>query len=328
MIELAHLGLRVGHAHDERLKSGASVVLPDEPAVAAIHVMGGAPGTRETDLLAPEQTVERVHAVVLSGGSAFGLDAAAGVQAWLAGKGRGFAIGTARVPVVPAAILFDLLNGGDKDWGRFPPYRELGFAAAERAAPSVESGSVGAGTGATTANLKGGFGAASTVLEDGATVAAFVAVNAVGRVTIGDGPHFWAAPFEVGNEFGGLGMPQTLPADATALVTKHGRSEAPTNTTIAVIATDATLSKAQAKRLAIMAHDGIARAVWPAHSPMDGDTVFVLSTEKRPLGDPVGGLVALGAAAAATLARAIALGVYSAAPMPGDTLPTWRERFG
>ena len=151
-------GLKIGHAEDVRLGSGATAIIFDKPAVASIDVRGGGPGTRETALLDPAQTVEGIDAITLSGGSAFGLDAASGVQAWLKEKGRGFAVRTARVPIVPAAILFDLLSGGDKEWGRYPPYRELGYAAAAAAGIDFALGSFGAGTGATTVNCKGGIG--------------------------------------------------------------------------------------------------------------------------------------------------------------------------
>ena len=205
-------GIKIGHAEDARLGSGATAIVFDEPAVASIDVRGGGPGTRETALLDPAQTVEGIDAITLSGGSAFGLDAASGVQAWLKEKGRGFAVRTARVPIVPAAILFDLLNGGDKDWGRFPPYRELGYAAAAAAGVDFALGSVGAGTGATTVNLKGGIGSASAQTEDGDTVGALAVVNAVGSVVVDRGPWFWAAPFERNGEFGGRGWPSPFPA--------------------------------------------------------------------------------------------------------------------
>ncbi|MDR3372968.1 MAG: P1 family peptidase [Ancalomicrobiaceae bacterium] len=325
-------GLTVGHAEDARLKSGVSVVIADEPAVASVCVMGGAPGTRETDLLAPEQTVERVDALVLSGGSAFGLDAAAGVQAWLAENGRGFAIGPARVPIVPAAVLFDLLNGGDKGWGRFSPYRDLGFAAAAAASSQpLQLGSIGAGAGATTATVKGGLGTASARLPGGITIAALVAVNAVGSALVGDSAHFWAAPFEIDGEFGSLGYPYPWPDDATLPRLKGAARPTPeavlANTTIAILATDATLTKAEAKRLAVMAHDGFARALYPAHTPFDGDLVFALSTGRCPLGG-IAELVELGIAGANVLARAIARGVHAATPAEGDLVPCWSERNG
>lgn len=321
-------GLKVGNASDERIKSGVTVVFCDAPVTAAVQVLGGAPGTRETDLLAPHNTVEAVHALVLSGGSAFGLDAASGVQALLRERGIGFEVGPHRIPIVPAAILFDLLNGGDKDWGRYPPYRELGYAAAQAAETAFAIGTAGAGAGALVAGLKGGLGSASSVLADGTTVGGLVAVNAMGSATVGDTRHFWAAPFEIGDEFGGLGLPHPLPANATDVRLKFRDfgASALANTTIAVIATDAILTKAEAKRLAIGAHDGFARALWPAHTAMDGDLVFALATGasgRRPEGN---GFIDLCAAAASTMARAIARGVHAAVPAEGDIFPAWSAR--
>lgn len=315
-------GLRVGNAEDARLKSGVSVVLCDEPAVAAVKVLGGAPGTRETDALAPHNTVGQVHGVVLSGGSAFGLDAASGVQAALREKGVGYEVAGHRVPLVPAAILFDLANGGDKQWGRYPPYRELGYAAARSAARDFAIGTAGAGTGATSAGLKGGLGSASTRLSGGVTVGALVAANPVGAVNIAGTAHFWAAPFEIGDEFGGLGLPSPWPADAARLGTKlDARPGA--STTIAIIATDAALSRGAAKRLAISAHDGFTRAIWPAHTPADGDLVFALATGAS--GVPLDGTGALElfAVAGATMARAIARAVHAATPAADDPFPVW-----
>lgn len=321
-------GLRVGSSADARLKSGVTVVICDEPAVAAVQVLGGAPGTRETDLLEPHNTVERVDAVVLSGGSGFGLDAASGVQAWLREQGRGFPVGPHRIPIVPAAILFDLMNGGNKDWGRYPPYRELGHEAASNAAEAFAIGSAGAGTGALTFGLKGGLGSASSVLQSDVTVGALVAVNAIGNVTVGDAGHFWAAPFEKDVEFGGRGFPAPLPADADRIALKmRDRARPAANTTIGLIATDASLTKAQAKRLAISAHDGFARAIWPAHTAMDGDLVFALATGEKPAPRD-DAFIDLCAAASATMARAVARGVFAASPAPADILPTWHERYG
>jgi L-aminopeptidase/D-esterase-like protein len=319
-------GLLVGNAEDRALASGVTAIVFDQPAIASGDVRGGAPGTRDTDLLAPEETVERIDAIVLSGGSAFGLDAPGGAQAWLREQGRGFAVGAVRVPIVPGAILFDLLNGGNKDWGRFPPYRDLGYAAAANVAETFALGSAGAGLGANTVNLKGGLGSASATTRDGATVGAIVAVNAVGSVTVGDGPHFWAAPFELEGEFGGRGLPSPRPPDALTVRLK-GRPRQ--NTTIALVATDATLTKPQAKRLAVVAHDGLARAIYPVHTPLDGDIVFSASTMRRPLADPIYALAELGALAANVLARAIARAVYEATalPFPG-ALPGWKDKFG
>ncbi len=319
-------GIRVGNAEDRRLGSGVTAIVFDEPAAASVDIRGGGPGTRETDLLDPAMTVERIDGLVLSGGSAFGLDAASGVQAWLKEQGRGLLVRTVRVPIVPGAILFDLLNGGDKDWGRFPPYRELAYAAAGAAGEDFLLGSVGAGLGATCADLKGGLGSASAIAADGTTVGALVAANPVGVVTVGDGPWFWAAPFERDAEFGGHGLPASMPPGALALRIKGVARE---NTTIAMVATDATLTKAQLRRLAIMAQTGLARAIYPVHTPLDGDVVFAVATRRRPLGDPAQALTELGALAANTLARAVARAVYEATalPFPG-ALSSWKERFG
>ncbi|MFZ2101470.1 MAG: P1 family peptidase [Oricola sp.] len=321
-------GLLVGNADDARLKSGVTVLLCEEPAVAAVQVLGGAPGTRETDLLEPHNTVQAVDALVLSGGSAFGLDAASGVQAALAEMGRGFAVGPHRIPIVPAAILFDLINGGDKEWGRYPPYRELGYAALQAATADFSIGSHGAGAGALTADLKGGLGSASTIVtEAGATVGALVAANPMGTTTVAGTRHFWAAPFEIGDEFGGVGLPHPLPAGATDLRLKfRDRPDPRTNTTIAVIATDAKLTKPECKRLAIAAHDGFARAIWPCHTPMDGDLVFAVSTGRRELKRGAADFIDLCAAASATTARAIARGIHAAKAAEGDLLPVWSSR--
>src|SRR6476469_7293433 len=203
-------GIRVGHAEDAKLGSGVTAVIFDRPVTASVDVRGGGPGTRETALLDPAQTVEGIDAIVLSGGSAFGLDAASGVQAWLRERGRGFQVREARVPIVPAAILFDLLSGGDKNWGRYPPYRELGYEAAKHASADFALGSVGAGLGAKTAYLKGGIGSASAKTHAGITVGAIAAANAAGSMTIGNTQHFWAAPFEQNAEFGGQGWLSSL----------------------------------------------------------------------------------------------------------------------
>ncbi|WP_412728403.1 P1 family peptidase [Ensifer adhaerens] len=317
-------GLSVGNAEDHRLKSGVTAIVCDPQATAAVQVLGGAPGTRETDLLEPHNTVQTVDAIILSGGSAFGLDAASGAQAALREMGRGFAVGPHRVPIVPSAILFDLINGGEKDWGRFPPYRDLGYEAVRKAGLGFSTGSAGAGTGALTATFKGGLGSASIVLPNGITVGALVAVNALGSATVGGTRHFWAAPFEKLEEFGGLGLPHPLPADASDIRTKlRPNLSAAANTTIAVIATDAVLTKAEAKRLAIAAHDGFSRALWPAHTPLDGDLVFALATGESGRTLQLEDFIDLGAAAAATMARAIARGVHDATPAENDPLPCW-----
>jgi L-aminopeptidase/D-esterase-like protein len=288
-------------------------------------VRGGGPGTRETALLDPAQTVDGIDAIVLAGGSAFGLDAASGVQAYMREIGRGFRVRDAVVPIVPGAIMFDLLNGGDKNWGRYPPYRDLGYEAAKAAAAEFALGSAGAGLGATTATLKGGVGSASAMTRGGVTVGALAVVNAVGTTTIGAGPHFWAAPFEQNGEFGGRGWPASLAPADLAIRAKGGPQE---NTTITVIATDAKLSKAECNRLAIMAQDGLARAVYPVHTPLDGDLVFSAATGAKPLTDPHYGLAELGMLAANVVARAIARGVFEATALPfAGALPSWKDKF-
>jgi L-aminopeptidase/D-esterase-like protein len=317
-------GVKVGHADDAQLGSGVTVIVFDQPAVASMDVRGGGPGTRESVLLDPAMTIERIDAITLAGGSAFGLDAASGVMAWLAEQGRGYPVRSARVPIVPGAILFDLLNGGDKDWGRYPPYRELGYSAAVAAAEGFSLGSVGAGLGAITVNLKGGVGSASATTR-GFTVGALAAVNAAGSVTVGYGPWFWAAPYELNGEFGGLGFPSPVPLDA---LVPHIKGRPGENTTLVIVACDAALTKPQARRLAIMAHDGLARAIRPVHTPLDGDVVFAAAAGSRPLADPIADLAELGALAADVVARAIARAVYEAVPLPfPGALPSWRHRF-
>lgn len=327
-------GVSVGHATNLALGSGVTTVIFEEAAVASVSVLGGAPGSRDTTMLEPEMTIERVDAIVLSGGSCFGLDAAGGVQAWLHEQGRGTPIGPMLIPIVPQAIIFDLLNGGNKDWGRFSPYREMGYAAAEAAQPgSFALGTVGAGTGATTPLVKGGLGSASAMTAEGYRVAAIAVVNSVGNPLVGAGPHFWAAPFEEKAEFGGLGLP-TAPFSAEMLRPRLKGQPDPdsaslpeTGTTIGLVVTDAPLTKAQAKRLAIAAQDGLARAVHSAHLTFDGDTMFAASTGKgEALGPAALGLICH--TATMVTARAIARGVYEATALPNpEAIPDWRQRF-
>ena len=306
-----------------------SVILPDERAVAAVDVRGGAPGTRETDALAADTLVEAVDAIVLAGGSVYGLAAADGVTAWLGARGRGFGMvardGVPKSPVVPAAILYDLANGGDKAWGLEPPYRRLGLEAIESAGLEVALGSFGAGAGAMAGAIKGGTGSASVVTDDGYTVGALVAVNSFGSVVAPGGRAFWAAPYELGGEFGGVAL-----GDAHAGPDDWGLAKADPkpgqNTTIACVATDAALTPAQARRLALMAQDGLARAIRPVHAPFDGDVVFALSTGRIALGTNADFTLArLGALAADCLARAVARGVHEATAWPGTDVRCWRE---
>jgi L-aminopeptidase/D-esterase-like protein len=327
-------GILVGNVEDQRLRSGVSVVLCEAASVASVDVRGGAPGTRETDLLEPAARNERIDAICLSGGSAFGLSAADGVMRWLKERGRGVPVAGTVVPIVPTAILFDLLNGGDKNWD-WPPYRELGYAAAGKAGTDFALGNAGAGLGAKAGNLKGGLGSASAVdSSSGLQVGALVAVNARGYTTMGDMPQFWAWALEQQAEFGGLPPPahglslsvSHARADLTHDPADAARSDPRANTTIAVVATNARLDKASAKRLAVMAQDGLARAIRPVHTPQDGDTVFAIATGKHDLGGDPLALAELGTLAADCLARAAARGVYNAATL--GAARGWRDVFG
>ncbi len=322
-------GLRVGQAMDARARTGVTVILPDERAVCAVDVRGGGPGTRETDALGADTLVEAVDAVVLSGGSVYGLAAADGVAAWLGARGRGYGLvttpGVPRSPIVPAAILYDLANGGDKSWGLDPPYRALGIAAAEGADHRFDLGTAGAGAGAMAGALKGGVGSASAMTSDGYTVGALAAVNSFGSVVAPGGRAFWAAPYEVDGEFGDVPLGRVRASgEDWGLAKRDPRVGA--NTTIACVAVDAILTPAQARRVAMMAQDGLARAIRPVHAPFDGDVVFVLATGRRPLAEAEAfTLTRLGAIAADCLARATARGVYEARAWPGTSARCWRD---
>lgn len=327
-------GILIGNAEDHDLRSGVTVVLCERPSVASVDVRGGAPGTRDTDLLDPSCRVDRVDAICLSGGSAYGLSAADGVMRWLRDRGRGLAVADVVVPIVPTAILFDLLNGGDKSWD-WPPYRDLAYDATGRASREFALGNAGAGLGAKAGNLKGGLGSASALdPATGLQVGALVAVNARGYTTMGDLPHFWAWPLEHGSEFGGLSPPSrglsSLTFDERSDLTHDpadaARRDPRGNTTIAVVATNARLDKASAKRLAMMAQDGLVRAIRPVHTPQDGDTVFAVATGMQDLGEDPLALAELGTLAADCLARAVARGVYNAASL--GAARGWRDVFG
>ncbi len=274
-------GLRVGQAACEKAKTGVTAIIPDEPVAMGVDVRGGGPGTRDTDALDPTCLVERVHGVVLSGGSVFGLAAADGVIAALSEKGIGLPLGPRTVPVVPSAILFDLMNGGDKDWGLDAPYRDLGMQAVKALSVDVAEGRTGAGFGARAGARAGGIGTASFETEDGLKVGAIVAVNSFGSVTDGSDV-----------TLGDVDLPKLGFVGA--------------NTTIAVIATNLGLDKAGCKRLAMMAQDGLARSIRPIHTPFDGDTVFALSTASKPCdGELAPTMAVLGTLAADALARAV-----------------------
>jgi len=314
-------GLRVGNAQDIGRRSGTTVILPDRPVVMSVDVRGGAPGTRDTDALDPTCVVETFHGLVLSGGSVFGLAAVDGVTSWLSERGIGLPLGPRPVPVVPGAILFDLANGGDKDWGEDSPYVGLARAACALAGADFALGNAGAGMGASAGSLKGGLGSVSAVDEDGLMVGALIAVNPFGEVVIPGTRTFWSWALEQKDELGGQTPPASLPDSLPLDLRQAGM--AGTNTTIGVVATNAPLSKAQLQRVAIMAQDGLSRAIRPAHTPFDGDTLFALSTARLEglAVDPM--LVArIGAMAADCVARAIARGVYEAESL--GELPAYR----
>ena len=318
-------GLKVGNAHNAHHATGVTVLLPDDPVVAAVDVRGGAPGTRDVSALDPACLVDVVHGIVLSGGSVFGLDAAGGVISHLSEQGVGMSFGRSalHIPIVPSAILFDLTFGPDKSWGATPPYRELGIAAAKAAGSEFDLGNAGAGYGATAGMLKGGLGSASSVFG-GFTVGALVALNPVGSCINPASNDLWARPFELDGEFGPAPSPPAAPVPMTPLGgSKLDARAAGANTTIAVVATDAVLTKAQAHRLAIMASDGMARAIRPIHPPYDGDTVFALATGSTALGEqPNEDLAMLGSTAADCLSRAIGRAMASAEPLHGHD--AWR----
>ena len=306
-------GLRIGQAHDIKVKTGVTVILPDAPAICAVDVRGGGPGTRETDTLSDGGLIDQVHAICLSGGSVYGLAAADGVCAWLGNQRIGYAPGPDPIPVspiVPSAILFDNANGGDKDWGMEPPFRALGIQACEAASNKLSLGVAGAGFGATAGLYPGGLGSASETV-DGITVGAIIAANPVGSPYMPGTECPWAWPYEMNGEFGG----KRPAADYTyqeATDTKLAfLKSAGQSTVIGAIATNAALTQKQLKRLAIMAQDGIAMAVQPSHTPLDGDTIFALSVGDKPCENPVA-LAELGAAAARCTARALMRGVYEA----------------
>ena len=310
-------GLTVGHAEDANVRTGTTVILTDTPCIGAVAVAGGGPGTRETDLLAAGTLVDAVDAICLSGGSAFGLAAADGVTARLHASGRGFGLmnlpGVPKTPIVPAAILYDLANGGDKDWGETSPYNALGRQAFDAAATDFVLGRSGAGFGAKAGAIDGGLGSASLVTNDGMTVGALAAVNCFGATQMPGTEAFWAWPYEIDGEFGGARPPTGYTADADDWGAAKFNPALSQNTTIACVATDIALTTSEAKRVAQMALSGFSRAIRPVFAPFDGDAVFVLSTAKTPLAEPKPlNLARIGELAANTLARAIARGVYEA----------------
>ena len=283
-------GLRIGHAHDGDAQTGVTLVVPDAPMVMAVDVRGGGPGTRETDALDPSTLVERVHGLALAGGSVFGLAAADELVLLLSAAGHGLDIGPGlpRVPVVPGAILFDLGNGGDKNWGDAPPYRRLARQAFAALGTLDPSGSFGAGHGARAGSRQGGIGSVGGRLSSGHRIGALIAVNSFGEAYAGAPPE----------------GPVPMPKLRRSLVDSAGQ-----NTCIGVVATDAPLTRAQARRVAMMAHDGLARCIRPIHTPFDGDTIFVISTAATGVSDSVA-VAEIGTVAADLVAAAVRRGVF------------------
>jgi len=321
-------GIQVGCTEDSVARTGVTVIVPENRAVCAVDVRGGGPGTRETDALQPENLVDAVDAIVLSGGSVYGLGAADGVVAAMGAEGRGFGLidlpGVPRSPVVPSAILYDLANGGDKGWGNAPPYAALGKRAYAARSAQVALGNSGAGFGAQAGALKGGQGSASFVTSDGFSIGALACVNCWGSTTMPNSRAFWAWPFEIDSEFGGARPDRNAHANAEDWSGAKFNLQPRGNTTLACVAVNADLTPAEAKRVAQMASAGIARAIRPVFAPFDGDVVFVLATgatltpTPRPLA-----IAHFGAIAADCLSRAIARGVYSAQSTGGA--PAWRD---
>ena len=313
-------GLTVGNATDEAARTGVTVVRFPGGWTAAVDVRGGGPGVRETAALSPENGYAQLHALTFSGGSVFGLGAADAVTSALSQAGEGFQVRpeTPRVPIVAGAVLYDLANGGDKAWGLDPPYQRLGRQALAATDATFDLGAVGAGRGAKAGVTQGGLGSASLDLGDGLVVGALAAVNPVGSVFMPDGETFWAWPFEIDGEFGGrtptgpAGAVEPLPDDSR--LAGLGRLTPGANTTLAVVAVNADLTPGECLRLAIMAQDGLSRAIRPAHTPFDGDVVFAAASGAVSLGEEgrQQRLARLGSAAGDCLARAIARGVYEA----------------
>ena len=329
-------GLRVGHAHDEARATGVSVVLPDDRSIAACDIRGGGPGTRETDALAPENFVDAVDGIFLSGGSVYGLAAGSAITDWLGARGKGFRLveNVLPSPIVSGAILFDLANGGDKDWGEQPPYYDLArraSIAADHAA--FDLGNVGAGYGALAGHVKGGLGSASCITEDGFEIGALVAVNSFGAVVRPGTRRLWAADYEADDEMGGVEDDRKPDMGDIFANTKMSASPR-TNTSLAVVAVNATLTPSEVRRVAMMAQDGLARAIRPAHAAVDGDSVFALATGRREMGGGGGGVSGmralevsrLGAWGADCVSRAVGRAIWSAESLHGWV--SYREFYG
>ena len=316
-------GILVGNASDSTEKTGVTVVTSGKPFTVVTHAMGGVPGRDESELWLPPTMLEQVDAIVISGGTVFGHDAEAGVCDALRELGRGFPIGNFRDPIVAVGPIYDLTNGGKKTLDP-PPYEDLGWEAYNNIGETFELGTVGAGTGATTADLKGGLGSASFQVNDDVKVGAVVAVNSTGSVTVPDSNRFWAAPFEVDGEFGDAGLPDSA-FSPKEILEQTGHIDRDNISSVAVVATNVELGHAEAKHVAVAAHDGFARAIVPSHTALDCDVVFVISTGEMPLGDEWRDLSSIGNAAWLCVARSIARAVVAARPEPGDVVPCWVE---
>ncbi len=317
-------GIRVGNAEAVVLCTGTTMVLFDQAVTGAVDIRGGSPATRETDLLSPDCVVDAVDAICFSGGSVYGLAAADGAVGWLSEQGRGFEVGPFRAPIVPAACIFDLGSGGGQKIMVEPPYRALARAACESATDGdFDLGNAGAGLGACAGRIKGGLGSVSALADDGLQVAALVVANPAGAVTLPNSPAMWAWPLEQDGEFGGIrptGLEQGHDMDLP------GESRIGGNTSLALVATNADLSKAGAKRVAIAAHDGLARAIRPVHTPFDGDTIFAVATGTLTRPSELMDLARIGSLAADCVARAAARAVYAAADL--GTVPSYRSVYG
>ncbi len=316
-------GIYVGHAQDAKLRSGVTVLHFDEAMACAVDMHGGGPATRETDAVGSDATLGIAHAITLSGGSVFGLAAGDAVAQALCARGIGFSpvVGARPVPLVPGACIYDLANGGAKDWDNTAPYTALAHEALS--APSSSAiGSVGAGIGAVAGAWRGGLGTAS-IITDGITIAALVVVNPIGSPVMPDGRTLWAWPFELGDEFGGRRPNTDMPASATLPIDIKGGRAPGAATCIGAVAVSVPVARETLRRIAIMAQDGLARAIRPSHAQFDGDTLFALAPLDRPPSDPDLSML-LGSAAADCVARSVGRAVWAAdAGWPGT--PSLRE---
>jgi D-aminopeptidase len=310
-------GFLVGNAHDEKLKSGVSVLYNNKPFKAGVHIMGGAPGTRETELLSPDKLVKKIDSIVLSGGSAFGLDASSGVVDYLKARGRGFRAGNSIIPIVPSAILFDLNNGGNKNW-KFNPYRKLGETAFKELGKEFQVGSIGAGNGATTGDLKGGLGTSSIIFKDRFVIGALVAVNAVGS-TCFPGTNKLYADYYLNDK-----LDRSIKTEEKTLGSIKNLNQG--STTLGIVCTNIDFDIADLTRIATSSHAGIARAVYPSHTPFDGDLIFSASSGKisnKSITDE--DLMLACHFGAVCITKAIGNAIKNATSVENDLVKVWKE---